>query len=218
MEEILKIFHGAVNVPQEQKLAVLNEQFCQMAKELLYGGYFCIEGKNQIYLDDIEFYYHEEGEGGLKDPIMYHTNDHEGREIPYFEMGRLNLHTSGVDVMFENEEKQYRASFLIRGFHVEGGEYDSHSTHIYDKMLYMGLPLGKPIEIEWIALRLPGYENYEPKGEPRQNVAEYEKDEKGRFVKKPAIGVFDEKKHFHYGKNNYVRCLRPWRFKKEIRK
>lgn len=197
-------------------------------KKLLYGGYFLIDGKTRICLDDIEFYYHEEGEGGLKDPIMYHTNDHEGKEIPYFEIGRLNLHISGVDVTFENKKKKYRASFLIRGFHVEDDEkpydpcsiqienYDSCSTHIYDKMLYMGVPLGKTIEIEWVTKDLPPKDSYKlSEGEWRKNVAEYEKDKKnGKYIKKPVIGDFDKKIHFHYGKNDYVRCTRPWRFYK----
>ena len=144
MKTILEKFTGATEEKSlEQKERKLYIQFCNMAKELLYGGYFLIDEKKKIFLDDIEFYYHEEGdehEGKLKDLAMYHTNDHEGRErntkLPYFKIGRLNLHQSGVDVTFENEEKSYRASFLIRGFHVDGMEYDSHSLHIYDKMLY----------------------------------------------------------------------------------
>ena len=187
MIEILKAFKGVVDIPQEHKLASLNEQFRGMAKELLYGGYFLIEGKTRICLDDIEFYYHEEEEDGLKDPIMYHTNDHEGKEIPYFEIGRLNLHISGIDVTFENEEKKYRASFLIRGLHVENYDkpynpcstqienYDPCSTHIYDEMLYMGVPLGKPIEIEWVTKDLPPKDSFKlSEGEWRKNVAEYE--------------------------------------------
>ena len=99
MIDILKQFKGVVDIPTEKgKLDSLYEQFRLMSKELLYGGYFLIEGKTRICLDDIEFYYHEEGDGGLKDPIMYHTNDHEGKEIPYFEIGRLTLHIYGVGV------------------------------------------------------------------------------------------------------------------------
>jgi hypothetical protein len=214
MKAILRIFQGVVDQPYEQKLTVLYKQFYRMAKELLYGGYFLIEGKTHIYLDDIEFYYHEEEEGGLKDPIMYHTNNHEVKEVPYFEIGRLNLHTSGIDVTFENEEKRYRASFLIRGFHVDDEEYDPHSTHIYDKMLYMGVPMGKAIEIEWISKRLHGYESFEPKGEPRQNVAEY-KYEDGKYIKiERGDEVFNKDLHFHYSKLDYKKCLRPWRFRK----
>ncbi len=218
MIEILKTFKGVVDQPNEKKLAELNKQFCSMAKELLYGGYFHIKGtETRIYLDDIEFYYHEEGEGGFKDPIMYHTNDHEGKEIPYFEIGRLNLHISGVDVTFENEKKKYRASFLIRGFHVNDEKpYDRCSTHIYDKMLYMGVPLGKPIEIEWINKDQKGKESYIPKeGEPRQNVAEYElKDGKYEKIEYTGKGEYDKDAYFLYAKHVYKKCKRKWRFRK----
>jgi len=218
MNDILKIFHGVVDLPNDQKLADLDKQFCQMAKELLYGGYFLIEGKKRLYLDDIEFYYHEEGSDGLKDPIMYHTNDNEGKgnEIPYFEIGRFNLHISGVDVTFENKAKHYRASFLIRGFHVDEHEYDGHSTHVYDEMLYMGLPLGKPIEIEWVSEDQDGKENYIPKGEPRQNVAEYEY-KNGKYSKiEYHEKVFDPNMYFRYSGKIYKKCQRKWRFRKPI--
>ena len=67
MINILKQFKGVVDIPTEkEKLDSLNEHFRLMAKELLYGGYFLIEGKKRLYLDDIEFYYHEEMADGLK--------------------------------------------------------------------------------------------------------------------------------------------------------
>lgn len=239
MIDILKQFKGVVDIPTEKgKLDSLYEQFRLMSKELLYGGYFLIEGKTRICLDDIEFYYHEEGDGGLKDPIMYHTNDHEGKEIPYFEIGRLNLHISGVDVTFENEEKKYRASFLIRGFHVENDDepynpcsteiknFDPCSTHIYDKMLYMGIPLGSAIEIEWVSKNNPENTPNELVGTPRKNVAEYEidengrykKDERGKYVKEPQnIQKSYNKDLFFSSSNNiYKRCQRKWRFKKDF--
>lgn len=213
---ILESFKGVREISDEHlKMEKLQKQFCSMAKELLYGGYFLVEGKTRLYLDDIEFYYHEEGEEGLKDPIMYHTNDHEGKEIPYFEIGRLNLHISGIDVTFENEEMKYRASFLIRGFHVDNDEYDPHSTHVYDKMVHMGVPMGKPIEIEWISKRLPGYESYDPKGEARQNVAEYElQDGKYKKIEYLEKGEYNKDDYFHYNKHVYKKCQREWRFKK----
>ena len=216
MIEILKTFRGAIDQPQDLKLSALDKQFCLLAKELLYGGYFRIKGKKHLYLDDIEFYYHEETADGLKDPIMYHTNDNEGKgkEIQYFEIGRLNLHISGVDVTFENEEKQYRASFLIRGFHVDDQKFDGHSTHIYNEMLFMGLPLGKPIEIEWVSENLPEKDAFKPVGEPRKNVAEYEfKD--GKYYKIECVEKnFDPNLYFRYSGHVFKKCLRNWRFRK----
>lgn len=218
MIEILKIFKGVTDeVHLEKKMASLDEQFSLMAKELLYGGYFLIENYKHLYLDDIEFYYHEEAEGGLKDPIMYHTNMNEGKgnQIPYFEMGRLHLHISGVDVTFENKEKQYRASFLIRGFHIDGKEYDPHSTHVYNEMLYMGVPIGKSIEIKWVSKQLAGKEFYISKGEWRQNVAEYELKD-GKYYKIECHDdLYDPDKYFRYSGKVFKKCQRNWRYKKD---
>ena len=226
--EILKLFKGVIDEPSEKmKLDSLNNQFSLMAEELLYGGYFLIDNEKKIYLDDVEFYYHEEEanlmqkgvksystnglyNGKIKDPIMYHTNDHEGRELPYFKIGRLHLHASGVDVTFENGEKHYRASFLIRGFHVEGEKPDLCSTHIFDEMLYMGVPLGKPIEIKWIADSQPE-KHAKLQGSPRKNVAEeyqYElyKNGSGVWKKSPTSdnvsSNFPREKYFRSSKKN----------------
>lgn len=219
MEKILSIFTGVTEEKDEQaKMNKLYDQFCKMSKELLYGGYFLIEENKRLYLDDIEFYYHEELPGGLKDPIMYHTNDNEGKKkpLPYFEMGRLNLHTSGVDVTFENEEKHYRASFLIRGFHVGNEDYDPHSTHIYNEMLYMGLPLGKPIEIVWVSEAQDYKDNYIPIGIPRQNVAEY-KYQNGKYTKIECTEKdFDPKLYYRSSGKIFKQCQRKWRFRRNI--
>lgn len=222
MIDILKQFKGVVDIPTEkEKLDSLDEQFRLMAKELLYGGYFFIEGEKRLYLDDIEFYYHEEMADGLKDPIMYHTNENEGKgkDIPYFELGRLNLHVSGVDVTFENPDKHYRASFLIRGFHIgcsayDPHAYDSHSTHVYSEMLYMGVPLGKTIEIKWVNEKQPEKDTYIPKGEWRKNVAEYEY-KGGKYSKIECNEKdFDPNKYFRYSGHVLKKCSRKWRFKK----
>ena len=113
----------------------------------------------------IELYYHEEGEGRFKDPIMYHTNDRKvwtkenyfkdrGIEgLPYYPIGSLNPHTSGIDVTFENAKERYRASFLLREYKVsyEGGKTVKvvNSTEIYDDMLLNGITLDKADWIEW---------------------------------------------------------------------
>lgn len=220
LTQILASFTGVTSLKShEDKESFLNTEFARIAKEILYGGYFFIEGRKKLYVEDIEFYYHEEDEGGLKDPVMYHTCAHENNtNLPYFELGRLNLHTSGVDVTFENPKLHYRASFLIRGFRIEGKPFDCHSTHIYDKMLYMGIPLGKPIEIEWISEDLEGKQSYEPQGEPRQNVAQYVLDNKGNYIKKEWIADSlnpIKEEHFKYGKHTFVQCPRKWRFRKD---
>ena len=141
---ILSLFTGVTDKSDnEKKEKELSKQFGQLAERLLYGGYFSVNNK-RIYLEEIEFYYHEE-EGSLKDPAMYHTNAHQGKEsLEYFVPGSLNCHVSGIDVTFENEEKKYRASFLIRGYRVErfndgewkvkeGKAFEKRSTYIYSR-------------------------------------------------------------------------------------
>lgn len=187
------------------------ECFKDCAEEILCNGYFEItwtrreNGKDItetriIDIGCIELYYHEE-EGDIKDPIMYHTNDRGSysqfceKEVrkngfPYYEFGSFNLHTSGVDVTFENEEEKYRASFLIRAYRVLkdktelniGKKYDGRSSYIFDDMFPQGVLLGKSekFKIEW--------KSCEPKGEideciKRRNVLEYKK-ENGKYIKK----------------------------------
>ena len=48
----------------------------------------------------------------LNDSKMYH----KGKGIPYFPVLSFYPHESGVDVTFENKEKGFRASFLIRKY------------------------------------------------------------------------------------------------------
>ena len=115
---------------------------------------------------------------------MYHTNDNlpksywdrikkyspeqltlfyrsiiENNGYPYFKIGSLNLHQSGVDVTFENEKKRYRASFLIRSYRMIKKEdinndnvlYDPCSSHLYDDVQNAGLlSLGDGNTIQWV--------------------------------------------------------------------
>lgn len=109
--QALENFQGA-NGNEEN----LKDQFNAIAKAAFYSGHFIINGKEDIYITDIEFYYHEEN-GNIKDTCKYHIG--EESEIPYFPLGSLYPHQSGVDVTFENKDKKYRASFLIRGYQVK---------------------------------------------------------------------------------------------------
>lgn len=216
LKEILSSFKGGISSEEN-----INEEFARIAKDLLYGGHFLVMNSKNIYLEEIEFYYHEE-DGRIKDPIMYHTNDHEGKQVPYYKLGRFNMHTSGVDVTFESEEKQYRASFLIRAYRVDDGPKLINSTFIYDDMFYMGIPIDEPIEIEWVEDQMSDSVNSLPlKGTWRRNVPEYKRDEdgyyvkdkKGKYIKEDTTEFSDNT--FAYGKKRYVKCHKPWRFIKQ---
>ncbi len=74
----LKDFSGVVHIKDHaQKYEELQKQYTCIAEYVFFEGYFDVNGKRKIYPTDIEFYYHEEDAEGLKDPIMYHTDDHE---------------------------------------------------------------------------------------------------------------------------------------------
>ena len=175
-----------VNAKQWNENAVA-ECFKDCAKQILCDGYFLVNDKYIIDLGAIELYYHEE-DGDIKDHKMYHTNEKlpevfkkryeeisidqlpifykelkENGGYPYFEIGSFNLHQSGIDVTFENDDNKndkYRASFLIRSYRMFKKDdpnreiilYDSCSSHLYDDLYYAGLLsfLGKSNNIKWV--------------------------------------------------------------------
>lgn len=201
------------------------ECFMDCAIDLLCNGYFLVNNEYIIDLGAIELYYHEEDDdGNIKDPIMYHTNAHSSnsrilelnnKEFPYFKFGSFNLHQSGVDVTFENPDKKYRASFLIRSYRIlkakdgkypqnDTTKYDPHSTHIFDDMFYSGLLLfdtekDKKNTIEWKDDK-PRNVEFDKEKNWRINVPEYKKengvyikDGKGNYIKDDVI-ISDEEK------------------------
>ena len=240
MEELIKILNKFDNERSnffgksewnEDKVA---ECFYDCAKDILCGGYFLINNKI-IDINQIELYYHEEGENGMiKDPIMYHTNDKGSyskfykKEIglPYFIIGSFNPHTSGIDVTFESEKNKYRASFLIRSYRVLDNkndlnndkiEYDTCSTHIYDDMFPLGFVLGdnKDFKIKWIVDNNGGNIEYCK----RINVAEYKKDgEQYKKVERKSVNGIDQDCYFKYGGKYYQKETRNWGFKRIINK
>ena len=203
----------------EEKYNAVAEWFRPCAEKILCEGYFFVNGKYIIDLGCIELYYHEEN-GDIKDPIMYHTNEHPSKsevfqlnngEYPYFKIGSFNLHQSGVDVTFESEKDKndkYRASFLIRSYRVfkENEEdkvydlsipFDKCSTHIFDDMFYEGISFDKKsrTNIEWVKLKVPKEENIEVPL-PRKNVAWYRKNGE-KFEKVTESDFINNEKRFY---------------------
>ena len=171
----------------------------------------------------IELYYHEEGEGRFKDPIMYHTNDRKvwskenyfndrGIEgLPYYPIGSLNPHTSGIDVTFENAKEHYRASFLIREYYVtyEVGKEPIrvvNSTEIYDDMLLNGITLDNADWVEWC----DGTEDVEVIRKWRRNVPMYRQvqGEPDRWEPDP-----DGMNTFSAPKGRVAKCPFNWQFR-----
>lgn len=206
LKEALSLFQGANGHETN-----LTEQFSHLAKYFLYGGYLLINSKTKVYLRDIEFYYHEET-GSVKDPIMYHRNTKRNKDVKYFPLGLLNAHESGIDITFENEQKQYRASVLIRGFNIIEGEatlpieYNRRSTHIYEA-LFMQSSLLDGLHIEWIHEPVAPYQNDRIETAVRVNVCKF--DENGNKKAYNGNGAYTENK-------KYIQDERQWRFIREI--
>lgn len=194
-----------VNAKQWNENAVA-ECFKDCAKQILCDGYFLVNDKYIIDLGAIELYYHEE-DGEIKDTKMYHTNaqvpkafkkrldnypnqlplfykvlkENEGY-LPYLKKGSFNLHQSGIDVTFENddnEQDKYRASFLIRSYRMFEKDdpnreiilYDPCSSHIYEDLYNAGLLFwgNEKISIQWVKNNEFGKE-IEDEPCPRRNL------------------------------------------------
>lgn len=136
-------------------------KFEDIAKAAFYTGHFVVNNEYRIYITDLEFYYHED-KGTIKDKVKYHRN-YENDELPYFPIGSLHPHKSGVDVTFENPNspEQFRASFLIRGYEERGNDYNfafkneiknqTKPTYLLDDLFGGALFLSvESMSIKWI--------------------------------------------------------------------
>ena len=96
----------------------LTEAFAELAPYFLSEGYLKVREDYRVYPTTVEFYFHAET-GVVKDPIVYHRNNkYVDGDIPYFPLMTLHAHDSGYDITFENPEKEYRASVLIRAYQI----------------------------------------------------------------------------------------------------
>lgn len=186
--------------------------FAPIAKYALLDGYLLVNKKYIIDFGAVELYYHEE-DGNIKDHIMYHTNEHPSKSkiyklrdcFPYFKIGSINPHQSGIDITFENDdnkEDKYRASFLIRSYRVLENEhdlnsmdipFDSCSTHIFDDVFYEGISYdaNNKTTIEWVEYHKDG--SYNEKGCPRVNVSKYRLNNKNKYEKDDRVYDSDKK-------------------------
>lgn len=221
--EALAGFNGVTNIKLDsEKRVILSKQFSELATKIFNTGYFEVNGCRRIYPTVIEFYYHEEVEGGLLDPIMYHTNLNNKEQVDYYPFGSFNFHVSGLDVTFEKKD-EYRASFLIREYDVyslKNGVWfkdksECRSTYIYEDML-MGLSVFDSISIYWVTEK--SVCEYSVTTTERKNVASYHK-EKDKYIKDEISNdeykkLSDSEKalYFSYSGKKYKKCTRQWSY------
>ena len=199
--DCLRQFDGAHSKGDENKEKELDKVFYRLAQKMLYGGYFAVYKDGivvrRIYIHCVEFYYHEEFDGGFKDWIVYHRNPLNGKnKKAAFPLGSLHSHVSGVDISFEDqkdkaEDVRYRASALIREFMVTDGDndqvgaVDKYPTHLYE-YLYTQSSL-EDIHIQWKPVK---FKDISINPQPRINVCTYTFDGKTLTKNK---GIADKK-------------------------
>lgn len=209
LEHMLKNFTLSVesrNIMLEDREFVPDE-FAEVARIVL-AGHFIVTSKDKSIIvrpTSVEFYYHEEFEGGIKDPIVYHRNSNKALK-DIFSFGILHNHVSGVDITFEkgcNPNVAVRASILIREFEIDG-KNDNRSTMLYEK-LYQQTSIFDGISVKWG----DGDNEVDVMSYPRKNVALY--NEKGEKIE--AKGFPEDP---HTEDNKYVQDMRKWQFRKKL--
>lgn len=169
------------------------KSFKAIAECMLAGHFLVTDGKKSVIVRPtvLEFYYHEEKESGIKDPIVYHKDTNSSIK-PLIPTGFLHNHVSGIDLTFEHEnDGKVRASVLIRefiietkgeeqlqsmrAFNIKVNENDNRSTGMYaalfsqfsifdDGFHVKWVDSDDSVEVDWL--------------KPRKNVKSYDTDGK----------------------------------------
>ena len=153
LSEAIAQFHPRCKKPED-----IEPQFARIALAAMNEGYFLINGKTRIYPVEIEFYLYGERKDDpewMKDYNMYH----KGKNVPYFpKEGSIFPHRSGVDFTFENEEEEYRASFLIRAYKSSLNDtIEKHPTYLWEEMFGENTIAGGGLNIVWVDETAPKY-------------------------------------------------------------
>ena len=211
--EILKEFEKNFNeITDETKL---QKVFRDLAPAFLYGGYIQVRQDYKVYIRTVEFYFHSEKNNGIHDPIVYHRNGRDLEKVPYFPLMSLHAHNSGLDITFESEKKEYRASALIRSYEVvdkngcylewrknEKGKYmflknsdykyNTQSTYLY--ALLNGFAFGNDNDIKW---------------------SDFPRTQSLSITEKTRQNVFLSESEYEYKPIKEKRCKRQWSFTRE---
>lgn len=194
-----EILSGSTDAPIE---------FERIARIVL-AGHFTISSKGRqtiVRPTCVEFYYHEEFDDGIKDPIVYHRNP-KNKQVtkPLFPFGVLHNHVSGIDITFEkgeNPESAIRASMLIREYRINEEEIiEKRSTQIYES-LFSQASIFDGFTVKWV----DGAEAVDVESSCRKNVALYDANgEKIKASDKNNPNITENKE--------YIQDQRRWQFR-----
>lgn len=206
LKDIISSFK--VNTVDERNLLSSNEApnvFYKVAECMLAGHFLVTDGHKDVLVRPtvLEFYYHEEKNGGIKDPIVYHKTPKSAKtQKPLIPTGFLHNHVSGIDLAFEHENDGFvRASVLIREFRVElpfsepsddverdmigsmkafsitPGVDDDHSTRLYAALFSSFSVFGDGFNVKWKDGDSPAVVEFVS---PRKNV--YQDNDKAKRI------------------------------------
>ena len=183
LEEVLTRFNA-----REANEKTIIKEFRKIAEVVFWDGYFLVNKKTKIYPVDIEFYLYGEKaqeDAWMQDKKMIHRKTGKD-DVPYFpKEGSLYPHTFGIDVTFENPDKEYRASFLIRSYRRDNGKVPTHPSYLWEDMFGEQSFSGEGLKVIW---------EDEESSEPKE------------IVQSTRLNLKDEKKE---------QDLKPWRFYKK---
>lgn len=238
LERLLKKFEVAMGEHDKEEALVAWEnapqEFEDVAKTILNGHFLVEQGHRwkKVHPVCVEMYYHEEWDGGVKDPIVYH----KGKEKEAFSLGVLHNHVSGIDITFEKttEKGIVRASALIREFAVEegGGEnaeaengmgtgegeqrweanvVEVRSTYLYEALFGQFSVFGGGFRISWVDGDEDELKGMRLQADVRKNVSKYVMEGSDYRKKKVSEKQADEKLT---ASRKYVQDMRKWQFRR----
>ena len=164
MESLQRLRNTLEQFVPANSVSELTKQFKNIA-QIVFNGRFVVNGEYDIYPIDIEFYFHDVENEIITEPQMYHAKN----DYPYFPIGSLFPHRSGIDMTFEREGK-YRASFLIRGYtykslindnekpftnkasgHLKEGEINKFKPqYLWEDLFGNATVFGKGLSVIWV--------------------------------------------------------------------
>ena len=187
----LKYFDTLKNALDVYQFANANEEhlnevvFPKVATQFLYGGFFLLNGKEKLYLREVEFYFMNM-DGSIQEEKLYR------KDLPddeWLEAGTLFPHNSGIDITFEDHENhKFRATVLMRAFDLFDMDNNpiildnGRSLSVYDILLSRS-NIFEGVSIKWVdewtepSIAIKPQERRRLKGKQANRIWNFRRDE-----------------------------------------